>query len=206
MSAPRHLWSGDWRTESASAAESLARLRQDDERLGGEPAPELAPARTRLRPVRTRLRPAGTRLRPALAVVVVVLLSAGVAYATVSWLVGSAGGQSPVAAVGGPAWLGVEMGDSGIGGPGFPAVGGGLTGAGGVLITGVAPGSPAAAAGLQAGDTLTQIANQPVATPSGVVSALARMRGGMRVEIQYQQGLMTDTTQATLAVRPAGSP
>lgn len=91
-----------------------------------------------------------------------------------------------------PAWLGVDTVS--------------LPGANGVVVMDVAPGSPADAAGLQPGDVITQIGNQPVQTSSDVQSALAGMRAGQRVEIQYERGLESGTTQATLRARPANAP
>jgi S1-C subfamily serine protease len=133
---------------------------------------------------------------------VAMLLSAGVGYAAVSSLVGSRGGGSPgspnapavrsPAATSAPAWLGVETMT-------FPL-------ANGVMVVDVVPGGPAAAAGLQPGDVITQIGNQAVQSPADLDSALAGMHAGQRVEIQYQEGPINNTTQATLGARPANGP
>lgn len=235
MSAPRHLWSGNWRSESEAAAQERAKQDAYDQRLGGSSEPEpTAPAREasaparmvawlrasrqrlrlrrRVRPrrPRRRLRPrlSRARLRVVLLAAVVTLVSAGAAYAAVSLLSGS-GGQSAAQAATATPWLGVEMASSSFGGAGFPTVGGfagGFATGGGVLITEVVPGSPAAAAGLERGDVLTQIGNRPVATPADVQSALAGLRPGDQVQIQYAQGAMQYTTQVTLAARPTGYP
>jgi S1-C subfamily serine protease len=129
------------------------------------------------------------------------LVSAAVGYAAVSALVGGGGNRprsaasssvrlpAPAAA---PGWLGVD------------AIGLPITG--GALVVDVAPGSPADAAGLQPGDVITQIGNRPVQSPADLNAALAGMHPGQRVEIQYQQGPITNTTQATLGVRPANGP
>src|SRR5438876_579370 len=44
MSAPRHLWSGDWRLDSAAAAKELAKRRAQNEEpaKSPEPAPPVA--------------------------------------------------------------------------------------------------------------------------------------------------------------------
>ena len=227
MSAPRHLWSGNWRLDSATVAEELAGRRAKTE----EPAevrPELPSPRPRssvgagavawLRAVRDRVGHriararrapragrsstvrAGRRrqLRAALLAAFVGLLSAGVAFAAVSLIVGS-GGQSPALASGAPAWLGIDMFSFPVGGGSFPP-------GGGVVISDVVPGSPAAEAGLEPGDVITQIDNQPVASPSAVESAIAGMRVGDKVAIQYDRGPMTYTTQAMLQARPSGYP
>ena len=130
------------------------------------------------------------------------LVSAAVGYAAVSALVGSgsdgsrsAANAPPVrspAAVAAPGWLGVDA-------ISFPITGG-------ALVVEVAPGSPADAAGLQPGDVITQIGDRPVQSPADLDAALAAMHPGQQVEIQYQQGPITNTTQATLGARPANGP
>jgi C-terminal processing protease CtpA/Prc len=213
MSAPRHLWSGNWQSESDAAAQERANRGADTRDAGdGTPPEPTAPAarahRRRLREALAAARAQRRRLRVALLAALVTLLSAGVAYTAVSLLSGSGGQGSAQAATATP-WLGVEMASSSFGGAGFPTVGGfagGFATGGGVLITEVVPGSPAAAAGLERGDVLTQIGNRPVATPADVQSALAGLRAGDQVQIQYAQGAMQYTTQVTLAARPAGYP
>jgi S1-C subfamily serine protease len=128
-----------------------------------------------------------------------VLLSAGAAYAAVSSLLNSGGGSSsgtsnaPVtsspARTTAPAWLGVDT-----------------MNAGGAMVMDVIPASPADAAGLQPGDVITQIANRPVQVPSDLESALAGMHAGQQIEIQYERGPISSTTQATLRARPANGP
>jgi S1-C subfamily serine protease len=130
-------------------------------------------------------------------IVLATLLSAGVAYAAVSALVGS-GGRSPSAASKAPAWLGVEMASFALGG-GFPS-------GGGALVTNVTPGSPAGVAGLEPGDLITQIGNRAIATPADVNATLAGMHAGDHVEIQYQRGPFADSAEITLTARPAGGP
>ena len=131
-------------------------------------------------------------------VTLLTLLSAGAAYAVVSLLVGS-GGQSSAVSSAGPGWLGVDMSS-------ITASGGSSPIGGGVVVANVVPGSPAAAAGLEPGDVITQIDNQPIATPADVESAIAGMRAGEQIEIQYDRGPAEYTTQATLAARPAAYP
>jgi S1-C subfamily serine protease len=221
MSAPRHLWSGDWQLDSAEAAEELAARRAQNEGVAGT-EPDLPPsrprgsaaptlawlrsisrrlARRRLREPRSTGRDAGTRLatlrlrpgrrhRVALGVGLATLLSAGAAYGMVSLLVGSDGQRGRVATRASP-WVGIDTASSPLGG---------------VVIADVVPGSPAAAAGLQPGDVVTQIDNQPVSAPSDVSSAIAGMNVGDQVEIQVQRGPMTYMLQATVARRPGGSP
>jgi S1-C subfamily serine protease len=154
------------------------------------------------------------------------LVSAGIAYAAVSSLVGSdnrgsassaaparpASHAAPAAAA--PAWLGVETesvasaggGLSSGSGSGNSGGTGGFSSGAGVVVTNVAPGSPADAAGLEPGDVITQIDSRAVNSPNDINSALAGMHAGQQVEIQYQRGPFADSAQVTLAARPSGSP
>lgn len=198
MTAPRHLWSGDWRRESAAAAEELARRQAPTEEPSAarsspsKPSTPSAAARA-LAHIRS-LRPRGAVL-----VVLAVLLVAGVGFAAVSSLLSSGGGGSsrtgnaPVASspppTTAPAWLGVHT-----------------MNAGGAMVAEVIPGSPADVAGLQLGDVITQIGNRPVQVPTDLESALAGMHAGQQVEIQYERGPISATTQATLRARPANGP
>ena len=68
------------------------------------------------------------------------------------------------------------------------------------------PGSPAATAGLDPGDVLTQIDGEQVTTPGEVQAALAGLPVGEQVQLQYLQGSIVYMTQATLSKRPAGAP
>jgi serine protease Do len=53
----------------------------------------------------------------------------------------------------------------------------GLTGSEGVLVTSVVPGSPAAAAGVQAGDVILQVNRHPVSSVQGVRNEAAKAKG-----------------------------
>jgi predicted metalloprotease with PDZ domain len=197
MTAPRHLWSGDWRRESAEAAEAIA------DRVGptDTPAEPPSPARpSALARALSAVRDADYRpVRRAALITVAALLSAGVAYAAVAALVttgphAASGGQPPSGVVGGPAWLGVDTVN-------FPLTGG-------AMIVDVAPGGPADAAGLQPGDVITEIDNRLVRTPADLQSTLAGLHAGQQAQIGYQQGpspYSTSgiyTTKVTLRARP----
>ena len=214
MTAPRRLWSGDWRVESAAHAEELANRREQSQEPAGA-RPELDAARSvRARAVawlqtaRGRLarrnagerRPArrNARARRVALVILPMLLAGGATYAVVSALSGSSA-QNPATSSEAPGWLGVDM-------TSFPFGGGSLPLGAGALIAAVAPGSPAAAAGLEPGDVITQIDNRPVASPSDVEAALAGMHVGEHVQIQYNRLLVSYSTEATLAARPRGHP
>jgi S1-C subfamily serine protease len=91
----------------------------------------------------------------------------------------------------GPAYLGVDVA---------------MPSGGGVIVEKVVPGSAADHAGLEPGDVLMQIGNQPILAPSDVSAALQGMHPGEQVEIDVLRGASTFTTQATLTGRPARSP
>lgn len=195
MSAPRHLWSGDWLDESSAMSEELA-ARRRRVKPPAEPEPEAPPPRRRqsLRDRLRALRP-GTRgrrrLRVALLAALLTLLLAGGAYAVGSALSGGPNRQPAAAGNGARAWLGIDMASTPLGG---------------VLVASVAPKSPAQAAGIHPGDVITQIDTQPMAAPSIVEAAIAGMQPGDHVEIQLQRGTSTLTVEATLAKQPAGRP
>lgn len=198
MTAPRHLWSGDWQRESAAAAEELGERRGLAETPAEPHAPEPPPAGpSAFARVYRALRQANTReVRRAALIGVAVLAVLGAAYGAISAL--TAGGtpslpavQRPSMASGGQAWLGVDTTD-------FPI--------NGAMIVDVVPGGPADAAGLQPGEVITRIDNHPVQKAADLDSALTGLHAGQAVQIEYQlgPGQNTYTTQAILQSRPAG--
>jgi PDZ domain len=221
MSSPRHLWSGDWQGDSAAVAEELAKRRAQGPGEPAEiepevPAPRPGPSAIERLVVALRqlgrglarliglalvaLRAGwdrlvkygkGRRLGVALAVAVVALLSAGVAFAVTSLLVGSGGNGSPTASTN-RVWLGVGMTSPPNGG--------------GAMITTVAPGSPAANGGLQSGDVITEINNQPIGGPGDVSAALSGLRAGNQLQVQFSRGPVSYSTLVTLATRPPAAP
>jgi PDZ domain len=216
MGGPKHLWAGDWERDSSEAADELAdrhpyqpREREPAQRVAGPaPAPGAAPdAAPRRRPVRAAR---GRRLnlaaalrrgrRPAGAIVLLAVIAVG-AYAGVSALLGSSGDGGR-----GRAWLGVEMSSSPVLAGGFQSGFGGFPFAAGAAVTVVYPGGPAAAAGIVPGDVIIQIGQRPVQTAAQVDAAIAPLRAGDRVQLEYAQGPLTYTTTVTLGTRPASSP
>jgi PDZ domain len=206
MSAPRHLWSGDWRQESSALGDELAARRA---RAGqpADPEPAVTPLPSRpsavarlrawLRAVRRcagrrpwRRYAGNRRLRVAVVVGLLALLAAGTAYALDSALTGG-GGSQEVAASGYQRWLGIDLYNSPFGGP---------------IVVGVAPGSPALVAGLQPGDVISAVDGQPVATVSEFASAIARKHAGDQVVLALERGAVTYLAHVTLATRPVGYP
>jgi membrane-associated protease RseP (regulator of RpoE activity) len=196
MTAPRHLWSGDWQRESAEAAQGLAERRGATE-LPVEPPPvEPEPARPSV------LARAGAAVRSidprrAALIAVAALLIAGAAYGAVSALETS--GKSNAAAAqqrpgisGGSAWLGADT-------TSFPLTDG-------AMIVDVVPGGPADAAGLQPGDVITEIDSHAIQTPGDLKATLARLHPGQQVLVGYEQGPSagTYTTRVTLETQPGG--
>ena len=199
MSAPRHLWSGDWQDESSAHAEDLAARRGRPE----EPAePEPAPRQPReslirraIRRLRERLRslpaPSRRRVRAASLATFLILLGATAAYAVISDSSSSTKRPPAVAGNAGEAWLGVELANAPVRG---------------ALVSSVIPGSPAAAAGVRPGDLITQLDTEPIVAPAVFVSALSGLQPGDRVDIQVQRGFSQFTAHVKLASRPPRSP
>lgn len=71
----------------------------------------------------------------------------------------------------------------------------------GVSVSRVMPGSPAEAAGLQAGDMVTSVGGAPVIGIAGFDHALARLRPGNRIDVAYTRGGRAARTFATLSSR-----
>ncbi len=203
MTAPKNLWSGDWRQESAAAAEDLANRRARTDAPAESPRAE-APASRPFRESLARMAAAVRRARPphvrgSVLVMIATLISAVIAYAAVSALV-SAGSRSSAqstaqsqqasTASAGTGWLGVET-------TSFPV-------ASGAMIVDVSPGSPADTAGLESGDIITAVGNRTVQGPADLKSALAGLHAGQQVQIGYDRGPSSLTTEATLAARPSG--
>ena len=102
--------------------------------------------------------------------------------------------------IGPTAFLGVEL---------QPAAQGSLSGgsgsaSSGATIDGVVPGTPAAHAGLTAGDTIVSVGGQPVASPTALTVLLTRHQPGDKVAIGWSDtsgGQHTSTV--TLAAGPA---
>ena len=208
MSAPRHLWSGDWRLESSARGDELA-ARRSRETVPADPEPPEVAPRPRRRTLRERLQalvghirtafrrirrlPLGTRRQRRIAVVAVAatLLLAGVAYAVTSAVVGGSGGQTPAVASGSGAWLGIDVASS-------PQ--------GGVMAVDVFPGSPAQAAGMEPGDLITRIDGHQILTPRDVRAAIAGKHPGDQVQLQFQGSGTSYTAKVPLASPPAGYP
>jgi predicted metalloprotease with PDZ domain len=185
MSSPKHLWSGDWESDSAAAARERAGRRIPVQESVAEPDPPAPPVRPRPR-ARTLPRPRVTRTA---ALALAALLVAAGAYSLVS-LIGS-GSSSSVAAARPTPWLGVNMETLPVNR---------------VMIAAVTPGSPADRAGLGPGDVITAINDRRVAAPGDVTAAISSLHPGDSVRIEVQRGPLTYTARATLALQPSNYP
>jgi PDZ domain-containing protein len=199
MSGPRHLWSGDWEDESSAHAEGLAARRGRPE-APTEPEPVAPPTRESLirraiRWLRGRLqtvrRPRRRQVRLALVATFAILLGATAAYAVISDSGTSNKTPQTVASNGGQAWLGIQLANAGVRG---------------ALVTSVAHGSPAAAAGIRPGDLITQLDTEPIVAPAVFVSAISGLQPGDKVDIQLQRGASQYSTQVVLASHPGRTP
>ncbi|HQF86856.1 MAG TPA: PDZ domain-containing protein [Acidobacteriota bacterium] len=74
----------------------------------------------------------------------------------------------------------------------------GWTGEGGVLISAVLPGYPAAVAGLQAGDVLLDIQEQPVTDMAAIPKLLRNLQSGRQITVRYFRQGEIRTTRVTV--------
>ena len=79
----------------------------------------------------------------------------------------------------------------------------GLPPAAGIQISAVVPGSPAAQAGLRAGDVITKLNDQQIDQEHPLQSLLLRFRPGDRVRLTILRDAATQTIDVTLAARPS---
>jgi S1-C subfamily serine protease len=108
--------------------------------------------------------------------------------------------------IGATAFLGLEIlssnGSSAGGFSGFGASSQGSTW--GVTIAGTVPGSPAAGAGLTAGDTITAVADLPISTTNDIARTLVPYHPGDKISITWvNQYGQSHTTTLTLTSGPA---
>jgi membrane-associated protease RseP (regulator of RpoE activity) len=199
MSAPRHLWSGDWELESSAHAEDLAARRgRGEEPAETEPVappPRQSRLRQAIRMLRARLgrvrAPSRRRLRVAGLVGVLVVLGAAAAYAATSGSTPTRTQEPAAVTATSPAWLGVDLANAPVRG---------------AVVAKVVPGSPAAKAGIRPGDVITQLDTQPIETPAILTSAIGGMQPGDQIDIQLQRGSSQYTVHVALGSLRAGTP
>ena len=197
---PKHLWSGDWRSDSDAAADELAALRArprpgvPEAQAPPEPPPAPRPQRTPppprsprpTRPPRARRqrRPPSQRVRLATVLVLAALVTAGIGLGLTSAL-GTNKSHSDNAQT---AYLGLHIASHAL--------------MGGLIIRSVDPGSPAAHAGIKAGDVLARIGQVEVHSPGDVRALLLGRRPGDDVQLGIERGSTSFTVDVTLAGQP----
>lgn len=208
MTAPRHLWSGDWELESSAHADDLASRRgrnapadetePSENRPPESKPPRQNPIRRALGTLRDRLRGVGRpnrrRVRVALLTTFLILLGATGAYAVISNSSNSNDSKNTQTVVennGAQPWLGVKLVNAPVRG---------------ALVSAVVPNSPAAQAGIRPGDLITQLDTQPIVAPAVLTSAIDGLQPGNTVDIELQRGASQDTVHVTLASRPSKAP
>jgi S1-C subfamily serine protease len=118
-----------------------------------------------------------------------------------------AGTSSSTVHIGSSAFLGIEIASTGAnsaGGAGFGGFGGGSTTTAGVTLAGALAGSPAAQAGLTAGDVVTSLAGQSVTSQSQIQSILGSYHPGDKISMSWVDSSgLTHTATIVLASGPA---
>lgn len=76
----------------------------------------------------------------------------------------------------------------------------------GVLVASVDEGSPAAKAGLKAGDVITAVNGEPVADPDDLTSEVRKARPGSTLSLEIVREKKTQTVKATLPEAPRRQP
>ena len=76
----------------------------------------------------------------------------------------------------------------------------------GVVVRDVTPGSPAATAGLKAGDRVVKVGDKEVKDAEGFLSAVAAHKPGDKLSLTVERDGKTETLTATLGDRPARRP
>ena len=227
MSAPRHLWSGDWQDESSALSEELAARRARAtkpavrepavrEPAAREPAAREPAARepaARERAVREPAAREPAAREPAArapeepssrrpAITRRHLRLALVIAAMTLTAVAAAYAVASTLSGGGTSTPAAATSHSRA----WLGVDTSSAAVGGVTVDSVERGSPAAAAGIKPGDVITALDTQPIATPAILLSAIDGMQPGERVELQLRRGGTAYTADVVLASRPGRSP
>jgi len=112
------------------------------------------------------------------------------------------GSASSTVHIGATAFLGVEVEPAGS--TGFGSGLGNGSSATGATIAAVLPGGPAAQAGLAAGDTITAVAGQSIASPRALTSVMLVERPGASAQVTYVDASgQSHTTTVTFGSGPA---
>jgi membrane-associated protease RseP (regulator of RpoE activity) len=181
---PKHLWSGDWRSDSDATADELAALRAiprpevQEEEAPAEPPPTTVPRAPRPR------RSPSRGLRTTTFIVLAVLVAGGIGWGLTSAL----GTNKSTAESGQTAYLGLRVTSHAL--------------MGGLIIRSVDPGSPAAKAGIHAGDVLARIGQIEVHTPGDVRALMLGRHPGDDVQLGIERGSISFAVVVTLTGQP----
>jgi putative serine protease PepD len=118
--------------------------------------------------------------------------SSGVGFAVPSSLVASELAQLEAGETVAHAYLGVSTGTA-------------SEGTAGAQVAEVVPGSPAAEAGLQQGDIITALGEEPVASTEDLVAAIAAREPGETVALEVERNGQKTALKVTLGTQPAES-
>jgi membrane-associated protease RseP (regulator of RpoE activity) len=206
MSGPKHLWSGDWRQDSADASEARANRRATP----AEPDPAVEPALRPRRAIRIPRPPRPPRALPIALVAVLflaaaayglsaLLSSSGTKPSTTAAATSTAGGLSAVppatttaSALPRPVnWLGMQIQT-------LPP--------GAAVIETVGQGSPGDTAGLEPGDVIAEVNHRNINGAGDISAAIRGLHTGDVVEIQVSHGSALYNTEATLTAPPSVGP
>jgi membrane-associated protease RseP (regulator of RpoE activity) len=195
MSAPKHLWSGDWQAESAAARHRARPRPEEPQPEPPQPPPEpslwergvaaMRALRARAAAAIAVFRMPGAPSRTLVVVLAALVVIAGAAYGLSRALTS---GDSQRASVNrNIPYLGVQMESVPVNR---------------VLVAGVVPGSPASQAGIGPGDVIVAIDNHPVSQPGDVTGDLSSLHPGDSVQIEIDRGGIPLNTRATLTHEP----
>jgi membrane-associated protease RseP (regulator of RpoE activity) len=215
MTGPKHLWSGDWESESARTADDLATAPAPV--FDPEPEPEPEPRVTATRRWSRRQLAVALTTGIAAAAVTVGLVTAlngpnhkptphnKVAAAPATRTPGPTGGAAPITAcqqtpascaptavASGPTadWMGMQI----------------VTSSGGVVISTVRLNSPADRAGFEPGDQIQQIAGHQVSNMDQVRRATAGVTLGKTMSIEVLRDSVNYAASMPLTARPTIHP
>ena len=214
MSGPKHLWAGDWESESASTADDLTRVPGPVFEPEPEAEPE-PPAAARRRWSRRQLVIALSTGVAAAAVTVGLVTALGgsdqpkhhrVPAASAKRSPGSSGGAAPLTncqnpgactratpVVSGPTadWMGMQI----------------VTSRGGIVISTVRPGSLADQAGFEPGDQIEQLDGHSVNSIDQIREATARIKLGKPVSLQVlRDSTILQAASMAMTERPTVHP
>jgi hypothetical protein len=196
MSGPKHLWSGDWRQESADAAKTHTNRPPAVQAPAEQPPPVETPPR----------RPISRGLRRGVPIALTAIVLVGAAVWGLTALLGSGSHKSPTFAnapttpsVATPAsiqdrpvyWLGMQIE---------------TVAPGAAVVDTVRQGSPGELAGLSPGDLILAVNGRSIHGAGDIVAAIQGLKSGDQVLIQVSHGSALFTAQATLAAPPSDHP